>query len=346
MVSAREWIDELSPYIPGLHYGDGYYDLASNESLDGPPDSVCDAIRATFSGLNRYPDSAATVLRQQIAEYHDIDPDCVIVGNGSDELIYLIGLAYLAGHGRAVAAYPGYRINEIVTQLVNGTMARVPLVSWRHDLSAMSDVHADVAFVVNPHNPTGTALGPEQLDEFIRQRSASLVVVDEAYIDFAVDSGTRSAISYIDRGDVAVVRTFSKTFGLAGLRVGYVVSSPAVIRTLASIRAPFSVGTVAQAAASAALRARTYYETLARETTARRDDLIGRLRDYGISVTDSKANFIFAYDLQEADIVERLGQNRIIVRPGSTLGIPGSLRMTVPTADSLPQVAESLKNSL
>lgn len=346
MVSAREWINELSAYTPGLHYGKGYHDLASNELLDSPPDNIRDAITATFPGLNRYPDSTATALRNNIAEYHQVDPACVLVGNGSDELIYLICLAYLADHGRAVAALPGYRMNEIVTQMVNGTMTRVPLTSWRHDLVAMADVDADVAFVVNPHNPTGTVIESDRLDAFIRRRSASLVVVDEAYIDFAMDAGTRSAISYVHRGDVAVLRTFSKTYGLAGLRIGYIVASPEIIRTLSAIRAPFSVGSVAQAAALAAIQSGNYYSALARETATRRDDLIRTFRDCGFSVTDSKANFVFAFDLDEPGVVDRLGRDRIIVRPGSTLGIPGSLRMTVPTREAMPKIAESLRSFL
>lgn len=344
MVSAREWITSLRPYVAGLHFGDGYHDLASNEALEGPPESVCIAIGATFSRLNRYPDSAATSLREEIARYHDVDPSCVLVGNGSDELIYLLGLAYLADRGRAVAAEPGYRMNEIVTQMVNGVLLRIPLDSWRHDLAAMAEADADVAFVVNPHNPTGTAVDPDELDEFIRRRTASLVVVDEAYIDFAVDSGTRSAIAHIDRGDVAVLRTFSKTYGLAGLRIGYLISSPAIVQTLATIRAPFSVGAVPQAAAVAALQLQDHYQSQVRKIAARRDGLIDELRGYGYAVTDSKTNFVFAYDLDEIHVVETLSKNHIIVRPGTGLGIRGSIRMTVPSHAAVSQVAEAMKN--
>jgi histidinol-phosphate aminotransferase len=343
MVSAREWITSLQPYVPGLHYGDGYHDLASNESLESPPKSVLDAITATFEGLNRYPDSTATTLRLEIAKFHGVDPDCVIVGNGSDELIYLLGLAYLADGGSAVAAAPGYRMNEIVTQLVNGVLLRVPLMSWRHDLAAMADVQADVAFVVNPHNPTGTSVTADQLDEFISRRAAPLVVVDEAYIDFASRPDTHSAIRYTDRGDVAVLRTFSKIYGLAGLRIGYLVSSPAIVRALSTIRAPFSVGTIPQAAALAALHARDYYEARAMKISARRDSLIRELRGHGFSMTDSQANFVFAFDLDETHIVNGLGKSGIIVRPGSNLGIPGSIRMTVPPEDGAAHVVSSMK---
>lgn len=346
-LTARPWLHQIRPYRPGRSAAEPDGAMASNESPLGLSPAVAPAIEAALRTAHRYPSPLAEPLRERLAKLHGIGRDQVLVGNGSDELIYLLSLAYLAGGGHAVCADPPYRIDEISAYAVNGRLTRIPLRDWAHDLEGMASVEADIAYVVNPHNPTGTTRSLSDIAEFVRRSPAALVVVDEAYIDFVADPGRQSAVALLSDPRVAVLRTFSKIHGLAGLRVGYLMADPAVIDTLCKIRAPFSVGSLAQAAALATIADTEHAARVRAHTLAGRERLTALLTRAGLECVPSEANFVLCRTATEGPrseqaLVEHLGRHGISVRPGTGLGLPGTVRVSVPTEAGLALLAGAL----
>lgn len=341
-ITARPWLDRIAPYLPGKHAASADGSMASNESPLGASPAVATAVANAVGQAHRYPNPLADELRAQLAALHDIDPDQILVGNGSDELIFLLALAYLANGGHAVCADPAYRIDEISTYAVNARLTKVPLRDWEHDLDAMAMVDADLAYVVNPHNPTGTVRSLSDIDRFVSQSPASLVVVDEAYIDFTDDPDTQTAIPLVGNGKVAVLRTFSKVYGLAGLRVGYLLAEREVVATLRKIRAPFSVGSLAQAGALAALADPGHKDVVRDHTRRLRVDVERLLANDGYVVIPSQANFVLVQAPDEQRLVELLLEHGVSVRPGTALGMPGTVRISVPSAGGLRLLEEAL----
>jgi histidinol-phosphate aminotransferase len=341
-IRPRPWLNLIEPYQPGRQAASADGSLASNESPLGVSPAVVAAITAAAQRAHRYPDPLADELRGELARIHDVDPDQILVGNGSDELIYLLAWAYLARDGHAVCAGPAYRIDEISTYVVGGRVTKVPLVEWRHDLEAMARVDADIAFVVNPHNPTATVRTGADIEEFTATSRAGLVVVDEAYIEFADTPAQLTAVPLVRTGRVAVLRTFSKIHGLAGLRVGYLIADPELIGTLRKIRAPFSVGTLAQAAATAALADPEHSARVREHAIRSRATLIGLFEQAGYDVVPSQANFVLVIAPDEGALVSKLQDRGVSVRPGTALGLPGTVRVSVPSDQGLSLLRSAL----
>lgn len=329
-VSARPWLDRIEPYTPGSKAATPAGSMASNESPLGASPVVAPAISRALNSIHRYPDPLATELRNELARVHGVSPDQIVVGNGSDELIYQLAWAYLADGGRVLCADPAYRMDEISALVVNADVVKVPLVDWRHDLDAMAEVDADIAYVVNPHNPTGTVRSRIELADFVARSRAGLVVVDEAYIDFADDPETLTAIPLLESGRVAVLRTFSKIHGLAGLRIGYLVAPREVVDLVRKIRAPFSVGSLSQAGALAGL-SDVQFRDRHRASNARiRGEVVSLLVGAGFSPVPSQANFVYVPTDDEQGFVAQLAEHGVSVRGGSTLGAPGGVRLSIP----------------
>jgi histidinol-phosphate aminotransferase len=341
-VVPRPWLDQIEPYRPGLHAASPAGSMASNESPLGASPTVAVAVAAALGEVHHYPDPLADELRAELAVLHGVDAEQILVGNGSDELIFLLAAAFLAQGGHAVCADPPYRIDEISAHVVDATLTRVPLRQYAHDLESMAEVDADIAYVVNPHNPTGTVRSLQDIERFVETSRSRLVVVDEAYIDFTDDPAGQTAVRLLHHKNVAVLRTLSKVYGLAGLRVGYLIADHELIATLRKIRAPFSVGSLAQAAALAALRDQGH-RTLVRDHTRRlRQDVVDIFERAGYDVVPSQANFILVHTADERQLVDRLFAHGISVRPGTSLGIPGAVRVSVPSEPGIRLLAESL----
>ncbi|MFC9614153.1 histidinol-phosphate transaminase [Streptomyces sp. NPDC056938] len=342
MIRPRPWLDRITPYRPGRQALTAAGSMASNESPIGASPRVTAAVAKAMTGAHHYPDPLATDLRQRLAELHEVSVEHILVGNGSDELIFLLAWAYLAHGGQVVCADPAYRVDEISSQVVDARLTKIPLRNWTHDLQAMADVAADIAYVVNPHNPTGTTLGRQEIESFVARAQSRLVVIDEAYIDFTDDPAATSAIPLARQGKAAVLRTFSKVYGLAGLRIGYLVADPAIIHTLRTVRAPFSVGGLAQAAALAALEDHTHYQAVRRHTVQHRAALTGLFTSAGYDVVPSQANFVLVRTEDEDHLVARLAEHGVSVRPGSALGAPGTVRISVPSRPGMALVEQAL----
>ena len=326
----RPEVRRLHPYVTGRPAASEEGSLASNESPFGASPAVAAALQEAVARLHRYPDPLASSLRRLLGSRLGIDPESILVGNGSDELVYLLALAYAAGGGSVVCADPPYRIHDIAARIVGASVTRVPLHDWVHDLEAMARVEADIAFVCNPHNPTATTVSRDELRSFVAASRARLVVVDEAYIDF-VDDPVATTLVGEARGGLVVTRTLSKAYGLAGARVGYLVGSPQIVDYLRRIRPPFSVGTLGQAAAEAALSDDAHRESTRRQVRAGRRRLTALFEAAGYAVVPSQTNFVLVLTGAADDLAGRLERQGISVRPGSALEAPGTVRVTVPS---------------
>ena len=190
--------------------------------------------------------------------------------------------------------------------MVGARLTRVPLRDWAHDLDAMTRIAADIAYLVNPHNPTGTVRSRAEIEHFAQASPAGLIVVDEAYVEFTDDPDATTCLPLVASGRVAVLRTFSKIYGLAGLRVGYLIADPGIITTLRKIRAPFSVGTLAQAGALAALGDPGHAAQVRARTLRARAEITRLFEHAGYPVIPSQANFILVQAPDEHKLVSRL----------------------------------------
>lgn len=338
------WLDRVPSYVPGRPAHDGGLALAANEAASCSV-RVAAALRSEDS-WNRYPDPLATRLREDLAKHHGVRPEQILVGNGSDELVQLLIAAYVGHGGIVVAADPPYAMSRIVALSVDAAFEGVPLLDNAHDLDEMARREADLVYAVNPHNPTGTCHGGAAIARFAKQAAAKLVVIDEAYIDFATERDPADPAECIADGRTVVLRTFSKAYGLAGCRVGYLIGSDEIIEQLRRVRAPFSVTAPSQAAAAAALADQEFLALHVAEIAEVRTALSERLRELGCEIPDSQANFILLTGIDEPLVVDRLSEQGIAVRAGSGLGMPGSVRITVPTRRDLPRLVAALEVAL
>ncbi|GGK69450.1 histidinol-phosphate transaminase [Nocardia camponoti] len=291
----------IPAYVPGRNHPDAVK-LASNETTFGPLPAATKAIAESAELSNRYPDNQVTELRTALADFLDVGVENVAVGCGSVALCQeLVQITCDAPTDEVLFAWRSFEAYPIVTQVGNATSVTVPLTpDHLHDLDAMADAITErtkLIFVCNPNNPTGTAHGTAELERFLdRVPEHVLVVLDEAYYEYmrltpdTVPNGVEIGRS---RPNVVVLRTFSKAYGLAGLRVGYAVGAPDVIAALMKVHIPFSVNRVAQAAAIASLEARGELLERTNVLVAQRDQIAEALIDAGYPVAASEANFLW-----------------------------------------------------
>jgi histidinol-phosphate aminotransferase len=341
-IAPRSWIAALDPYVPGRPAVSEDGSLASNESAFGASPAVRAAIAEASARVHRYPDPLADEVRAALASELGVDADNILVGNGSDELVYLLVIAFAAMGGRTICADPPYRIHDIVPRALGCQVTRVPLLKWAHDLDTMAPIQAELAFICNPHNPSGTAVDRTEIARFSARSKTGLVVVDEAYIDFADDPQATTALDLVALGNVVVMRTFSKLHGLAGLRIGYLVGPRDVVATLRKVRPPFSVNAVAQSAALAALADREYRVRVREETLAARDATAALFEDAGYGTVPSQANFILVLTPDAEELAEALALRGVSVRPGRVLGVADAVRVSIPSRSGLVLLKQAL----
>ncbi len=267
----------------------GTVNLASNESPYGPSPRVVRALRREITRVGLYPDPRATELKKEIANYVGVETGCITIGNGSDELMDLACKAFLDPGDRALIPLPTFAMYELVCMGSGGTprFLTLPDLQWRTGDLRRALGGVKLAFLGRPNNPTGNGISQEGLRYLLR--SGKLIIVDEAYVEFAGGSVARMAPKF---ANLLVLRTFSKAFGLAGLRVGYVVGNLRLIKVLESIRAPFNVNRMAQVAAIEALRDRMYLRKVVGAIRKNRAYLRRELSKLGLRVLQSSANFL------------------------------------------------------
>jgi histidinol-phosphate aminotransferase len=318
----------------------GIAQLASNESPFPPHPKVVEAIAQTATAMNRYPDPDATLLRRRIAERYDAEPGRVAVGNGSCEILLAAAEALCEPGAEILYGWPAFSMYPYLAALTGAREVKVPLdVSDTHDLEAMATeitAATQLVLVCNPNNPTGTHLPASAIADFCELVPPHVtVILDEAYVEFQVDDDPDASLDLLrDFPNLVVLRTFSKCYGLAGLRVGYAIGSAGFRAAVDAVRQPFSVNALAQAAGAEAILHQDDVERRVTSTIAERLRVEEALREIGLRTAETQANFSWI-DLGEADegeVVAGLAERQIAVRPGTPLGDPGHIRVSYGTA--------------
>jgi histidinol-phosphate aminotransferase len=319
----------------------GIAQLASNESPAPPHPKVVEAIAAAAGAMNRYPDPDATLLRRRIAERFDTDPARVAVGNGSCEILLAAAEALCEPGAEILYAWPAFSMYPYLPALTGAREIRVPLVEGDiHDLDTMAaEVTAatQLVLVCNPNNPTGTHRPAAEVAAFCESLPSHVtVVLDEAYAEFQTHDDPDASVDLLASfPNLVVLRTFSKCYGLAGLRVGYALGSPGFRAAVDAVRQPFSVNALAQAAGAEAILHQDDVARRVESTIAERLRVEEGLRELGLRTADTHANFSWI-DLGEADeaaTVAALAERSIAVRPGTPLGDPGHIRVSYGTPE-------------
>lgn len=332
---------ELRPYEPGkpieaLERELGISDsikLASNENPNGPSKKAIEAVREALHGVNRYPDGASFGLRARLADKHDVDSAQLVFGCGADEILELLAKVFLSPGDEVVYAWPSFAMYPIVITGMGATGVPVPLNDrFEHDLCAMSAAVTErckLVFVCNPNNPTGTSVGAGDFDRFAESLPEDVILaVDEAYFEFARRVDFPDALAWVRRRPgTIVIRTFSKIFGLAGLRVGFGIADPELADYLQRARHPFNVNRLAEVAALAALDdAEHERETLENNATGI-EYLTRELAALGLETWPTDANFLLVK--AGAGVYDELLREGVIVRPMQSFGLPEHIRVSV-----------------
>ncbi len=313
--------------------------LASNENPFGYSPKVKEAIASQLDTLPIYPDGASMLLRWELAEFLKVQPEQLIFGNGSDEVVQMISRAYLGEGTNTVMAtptFPQYRSNAMID---GAELIEVPLKNGVHDLNAMAEAINDetrVVWVCNPNNPSGTIVTESELLAFLDKVPKNvLVVLDEAYYEYVVDPAYPQTIPLLGKyPNLIILRTFSKIYGLAALRIGYGVASKEIITHLSHVREPFNTGTLSQAAARAALADQEFVALCRERNRQGMKQLTDKFDELGLEYFPSQANFVLVNLKQDSDdVFRKLLQQGLIVRSGNALGFPGYQRITIGTPE-------------
>ena len=351
-----DYIANLTAYPPGKpieeverEYGiKGSIKLASNENPLGPSPKAVEAIKNHLSTLHRYPDGSCYYLKERLAERLGIPKNRIILGNGSNEIIELIVRAFLRAGDEAVMAHPAFIVYQMIVQAAGGKNVILPLKEFTHDLEAMAGAvtgKTRLVFITNPNNPTGTIVKRDAFERFLKRVPEDVIVVmDEAYFEYVSDPEYPNGMDYINDRLVVSLRTFSKIYGLAGLRIGYGVASEEIINYLEKVRQPFNVNSLAQVAAMAALDDQGHVEKSVSINSDGLSYLYRELDCMGLSYVKSQANFLLI-DMKGdcAKIYQELMKKGVIVRPMGIYNLNNYLRITVGLPEENKRFIEALK---
>jgi histidinol-phosphate aminotransferase len=359
---AQPWIARLGVYEPGRPIEEvarelGFAEacsiikLASNENALGPSPKAVAAIRKSARQMHLYPDGGAFYLRLALSRKLQIPPECIIAGAGSNELIEFIGHVFLNEATEIVMADRAFVVYKLVADMFRARSIMVPMKQFTHDLEAMLEAITPatrVVFVANPNNPTGTMVGQAALDRFMeRVPDHVLVVFDEAYIELLPPGDQPDCLKYVRQGRKAMVlRTFSKTYGLAGLRIGYGIASGECIALMQRVRQPFNTTAMAQVAAIAALEDDRHVAATRTMIRNGLDYFEAVFRKRRLEFVPSVANFIMVKVGQGRRVFDAMQRSGVIVRPMDPYGLPEYIRITVGTPAQNRRCMTALKAAL
>lgn len=336
-------VQKLVPYVPGkpieeLERELGICDivkLASNENPLGTNPTVAKAIQETLPELTRYPDGNGFSLKMALAQNLSVKSQQITLGNGSNEILEVIARTFLTPELEVVFSQHAFAVYPIVTQAVGATARIAPAKNYGHDLNAMRALINDktrLVFIANPNNPTGTLLAPEELEDFIKSLPATVIcVLDEAYYEYVEPEQRADSIAWLaEYPNLIITRTFSKAYGLAGLRIGYSLSSTEIADLLNRVRQPFNSNMLALAAAEAALSDTDYLERTVAVNNAGMTQLTEAFKDMGLDWIPSAGNFV-SVDINRPamPIYEALLREGVIVRPVANYEMPNHLRVSI-----------------
>jgi histidinol-phosphate aminotransferase len=353
------WILALEPYPPGKpldelerEYGvTNSIKLASNENPLGPSPKAMAAVRAALDDLHRYPDGSCYHLKRALARKLGVSSEALLIGNGSNEIIELAVRTFLRQGEEAVMADQAFVIYRMVVQAHGGRSICVPLRNFTHDLEAIADAvtpSTRIVFLANPNNPTGTIFSRAQWEEFLGAVPTDVVIVmDEAYAEFVDDPNYPDSLADLRRRRrIMVLRTFSKIYGLAGLRVGYAIADPELVEMMDRLRAPFNVNTLAQVAAVAALDDDEHVVRTKRVNREGMAYLRESLSALGLECVPSWANFVLVRVRNAARVYDQLLRLGVIVRPVPVYGFPEHLRITIGLPEENQRLVRALQRVL
>jgi histidinol-phosphate aminotransferase len=361
----RAGVAKLRPYVPGkpieevkreLGLPDDFslFKLASNENVLGPSPLALEAMQRVSREIWLYPDDTCFDLKAALSEHWQLSRDHFIVGNGSDEIIHFLGLAFLdaSRSDEVIFGDPSFVQYKAAAMMADCAYHAVPLTSdMRHDLRAMKaqvNEKTKLLFIANPNNPTGTVVSRAEFEELLDGLSSHVVVVlDQAYLEYVDDPNSPKGVEYIHDHNVVVLQTFSKAYALAGLRVGYGIARPELVKYLQQVRGPFNVNTLAQAAAIASLQDDKQV-TRAREVNGEgRKYLQEQFDALGLRYCETQANFILVdTKMPSKDVFTELLKRGVIVRTGDPFGLPTWLRVTIGTREMNERFTSSLRDVL
>ncbi len=344
---AKPWVTGLGVYEPGRPIEEvaremGFQDaseiikLASNENALGPSPKAVAAMKKAARQMHLYPDGGAFYLRQALARKLAVSPDQILAGSGSNELLEFLGHVFLDDTTSIVMAERAFVVYKLVADMFRARTIKVPMKDFTHDLDAMlAAITPDtrLVYIGNPNNPTGTMVGQAELDRFMeRVPDHVLVVFDEAYVELLPPARQPDCLKYVRAGRKAIVlRTFSKTYGLAGLRIGYGVAPEDCIKLLQRVRQPFNTTAMAQVAAIAALEDDEFVERTRVMTQQGVDYFEAAFRKLKLQFVPTSANFILVKVGPGRKIFEALQRTGVIVRPMDPYGLPEYIRITIGT---------------
>ncbi len=357
---ARKGILKIISYIPGKSIEEvqkefgakRWIKLASNENLLGPSPKAVAAIRRELPNLYLYPEGPCTALRQALAQKFSLPEGRVVISNGADNLILMIASAFVGEGDGVVMADPTFPVYTNVTQIMGGRPIKVRLKDFTHDLNAMLkkiNRKTKLVFICNPNNPTGTTISQESFNHFLSKLPKRVIVVlDEAYGDFVEDPFYPNGLDYIKEGrQIILLRTFSKVYGLAGLRIGYALGRKDLVDCLYQVRDPFPVHRLAQVAAVAALNDRDHVVKSIQLVYEGKKYLYKELDKMGLFYVPSQANFIFIdFGRDSRRVFNTFLREGIIIRPGYIWGYPTFARVTVGRVEDNLKFIKALKKIL
>jgi histidinol-phosphate aminotransferase len=334
---------------------DGIIKVASNENPFGPSPLAVAAMQKALAGVNLYPDGNAFYLKQKLAAKLGVEPANLVLGNGSNEIIEFVGHALLEGRGTSTAdvvvSQFCFAVYPIVTKLFGANLITVPAKNYGHDLPAILHAitpHTRIVFMANPNNPTGTLAPREEVIQFVNDVSDDvLLVMDEAYIEFLNDPlDLVSLVRLGTRKNLILMRTFSKIYGLAGLRIGYGIANSEFIAVLEKIRQPFNINLLAQTAALAALDDAGHVRKTRQNNFAGLEFFQRAFRDLKLEFVPSHANFILVRVGNGQRVFEAMQKQGVIVRPMGGYQLPEWIRISIGTPKENQRCFEALKTVL
>ena len=358
--SYRDAVRNIAPYVPGKPISEvkrelGISDvvkMASNENPLGPSPMVQQALRESVDQLHLYPDGYAYELRQALAGHLRVEAEQLVFGNGSDEVIRMIAETYFCPEDEVVMATPTFSVYRAVADLMGARPVEVPLQNHTHNLWAMAQAITDqtkAVFICNPNNPTGTIVSQSQLKSFLRDiPSTAVVVLDEAYYEYVKDESYRGSLELIGEDHtVIILRTFSKVYGLAGLRIGYGISDSETVQLLERVREPFNTNALAQIAALASLEDQAHVDESLAVNERGKAYLYRAFEDMGLEYVPSHTNFILVDVGRDClRVFEELLAKGVIIRAGASFGYPTKIRVTVGTEEQNTRFVAALADVL
>lgn len=341
---APSYIRSIAPYQPGKPISElaremgldaqQIVKLASNENPLGTSPKAYEAMQTALEDIARYPDGNSFALRDAVCTKFNLQLGQLIFGNGSNDILELAARAYLAPGTEAIYSEHAFAVYALVTQAIGATGVAVPAKNFGHDLDAMLaavNARTRIVFIANPNNPTGTLLPKQQLLDFLQQLPESvLVVLDEAYDEYLPQAMKSESVSWLAQFENLIIsRTFSKAYGLAGLRIGFGMAAPEIADIMNRVRQPFNVNSVAQTAAVAALADEAFVERSYALNQAGMLQLTRGLDDLGLDYIPSFGNFLSFRVSDAATVYRRLLEQGVIVRPIANYGMPQYLRVSI-----------------